>query len=299
MFPLSFQEFVRAFKKEKLLKELDLYGKSNQSDYDTLLNLYNIYRKIGGYPEVVLTYKRTGNEDECKDVFSALLNTFERESRNYFSSAKEPMIFKTVYDAAITMMVKREQGSGNKLVDTVTKIMKDSQKMLVSRDEVSNAIQWLFYCGILGTCSYCNEGNILEISPDRRIYFIDVGLFNYLASQQPFSEKDIEGLATENFAFSELNRLYYKRNSEKKVKGNTVYFSKADSYELDFMVFGENGYTYGIEVKTDTGAYKSLNYYKLKGLIDIAIVDKNTKGGKSDLYNTIPIYTIANRFPYE
>lgn len=58
---------------------------------------------------------------------------------------------------------------------------------------------------------------------------------------------------------------------------------------------------FGIEVKSNKGtAPKSLSYYEENGLIDVAVIAERTRGGKSENRNSIriPIYTVAEKFPY-
>lgn len=105
-------------------------------------------------------------------------------------------------------MCSEKRGSGSKLTEIVTNLVKDSQKILVSQDEVSRAIQWLIYSGILGECNLCNNGDINDIQPARRLYYMDCGIANYIVRQTGIVESNIEGMLTETFVYSELNRLY-------------------------------------------------------------------------------------------
>ena len=83
MLPLSFREFCRALKLEYLLSSLHPYGKSPAEDYEKLEVAYRVFRKIGGYPEVVTTYLKTGSEEECMDVLENLVETFTAESSRF------------------------------------------------------------------------------------------------------------------------------------------------------------------------------------------------------------------------
>ena len=186
------------------------FGGSNDAKYNELTELYQIYRQIGGYPEIIKRYRETGNISRCYDEIENILETFEKESGNYFQNSKEPLIFKTVYTEAIKCMCHEKQGSGSKLVETVTTLAKQSQKMLVSRDEVTNAISWLTYSGIIGECGMYNNGDVSQYIPARRLYYMDCGIAAYLGRQAEIPERDITGLLTETFVFRELNRLYGK-----------------------------------------------------------------------------------------
>lgn len=298
MYPLSFAEYCRVFNKEVLLVELDVHGSSPKESYTQLATLYNEYREIGGYPSVIKDFKLNRDIDRCREIISDLLNIFEKESRNYFSGTKETLIFRTVYTQAVLEMCSEKKGSGSKLVDKVTTLVKDSQKMLVSRDEVSKAINWLVYSGILGECNLCSEGDILAIQPARRLYYVDCGIASYVASQMGLPDSDVKGLITETFAYSELLRLYTAKYTKKKVSGDIPCFSTSGTYELDFMVLGADGTKYGIEVKTNDGDCKSLKYYIARKYVDKGVLAKLTQGGKGEVFNTIPIYAIGSKFPY-
>ena len=67
---------------------------------------------------------------------------------------------------------------------------------------------------------------------------------------------------------------------------------------MDFMILGKDNTIYGLEVKTNTGAPASLKVFIDKKLVDRGIVAKNTTGGHSDQFDTIPIYMVGVRFPY-
>lgn len=298
MYPMSFREVCDVFGIAKLLDNISLYNKSRETEYTKLYKIYDLYIKIGGYPEVVKTYKATNEIEDCYDVIESLLETFKKESRNYFSNSKEPLIFKTVYTEAIKIMCKEKKGSGNKLLDTVTQLAKSSQKMMISRDEVANAIAWLVYSGIIGECGLYNNGDIKEYIASRRIYYMDCGIASYIGKQTQIEESDKKGLLSENFVFTELYRLYTKKQSQKLVKGDSPCFSIYNQNELDFMVVDKDGKVYGIEVKTDSGEPKSLKVYIDKHLIEKGIVAKRTKGGYGERFDTIPIFAVGERFPY-
>lgn len=299
MFPLSFKEFCGVVNKHSILANVDLYGSSLNSDYKDLYNLYDIYKQVGGYPEVVKTYFKYKDIGLCEDVISNLLEIFEKESRNYFQESKETLIFNTVYTQAIYEMNKESKGTGSKLVETVTNLVKDSQKMMVSRDEVSRAIQWLVYSGIIGECDLCNNGDVNDILPARRLYYMDCGIASYIARQTGIPQSNIDGLLTETFVYSELYRLYATIPSKKKVKGKIPCFSVLGNYELDFMILGIDNTVYGLEAKTVDGDPISLRFFISKRLVDKGVVAKRTKGGKGDKYDTIPIFSVGARFPYK
>lgn len=107
---------------------------------------------------------------------------------------------------------------------------------------------------------------------------------------------DTEEFLTETFAYSELYRLCKRAIDKRVVNEKLPCYSIYGEYELDFMMLDVNNKAYGIEVK---GNPKSLAVYLDKKLIDRGIVANRTQGGHGKQFDTIPIYTVGARFPYE
>jgi hypothetical protein len=298
MCQLSFKEFCRVFKQEDLLNEISIFGESKDEDYSKLYKLYDLYRDIGGYPEVVKAYIRTKSIDTCYIVIANLLEVFKMESRAYFQNSREPLIFEAVYDEAIKEICDEKRGTGNKLAEKVTKLAKESTKMLVSTDEVSGAISWLVYSGILGDCGMYVNGNSKQWAPSRRLYYTDCGIASFVGKRSDIDTSSIEGLITETFAYTELRRIFMNNRTSVNSKRDKPCFSTYNNYELDFMIKDKNNKVYGIEVKTKTGNPKSLKVYISKHLVDRGIVAKRTKGGHGGYFDSIPIFAVGARFPY-
>ena len=268
LMPLSFYEFCKAFGQEKRLMQLDIYGKDEKESYETLTQLYQVYRQIGGYPDIVSSYIVSGDIRACMTKLENLLEVFTDESKRYFH---------------------------NDNIDTITNWIKDSSKEHVSRNEVTSAISWLEYSGILDACDLYNNGNINDLLPNRRMYFKDCGLANCIASRTSLSQEAVEGMLTETFAYTELYRLCKKHI----VKNERPCFSTYNNYELDFMLINQDDVVYGIEVKASNSTNPiSLNVYLDKGFIDEGYMAGITRGGIREKIKTIPIYTVGVRFPY-
>ncbi len=299
MFTLSFAEFCRIFNCENMLNTIDLYGGSDTADYTGLEKLYNIYLKIGGYPEVIKKYVETKDFNECYGIIDKLLETFKDESKAYFNEAREVEIFDNVYREALKQMCNRDDISGKHVLETLTTLVKDSTKLFVNRSEVTNAVTWLKYAGILSTCNLAVNGDMRNIDESRKIYFSDCGIASYLAEKSMIKQSSLTGVITETFVYNELHRLFKVPYTELKVVEDEVCYSTYGKYELDFIIADKNKTVYGIEVKTKDGEPKSLKVYIDKNFINRGIVVKPTKGGHGDKFDTIPIYTVGCRFPYK
>lgn len=298
MLPLSFREFCRASGKESLLDAVDLYGGSDPCVYETLEKLYQVYRHIGGYPQVVTTYLKTKEEASCMDVLADLVHTFTAESSRFFSNSTALSIFNEVYRAVMAEILTEKKGSGKSMIEYLTRFVKDSVKEPVSRNEVRMASSWLLYSGVIGYCDLYHNGDVTNVVSDRRIYFADCGIAWYISSLMTVPKDAIEGMLTETFAYTELNRLYQMPASKKTVRGNKPCFAVCGDYELDFVAVSDSHVRYGIEVKSSDNPAKSLAFFKEKGLIDTALRAAPSKGGHGQKMDTIPIYLVAIRFPY-
>ena len=296
MLPLSFAEFGRAFDKEELLYSISLYGESEEEQYIELTSLYKIYAQIGGYPAVVKEYLRNKDINACYEVIETIISRFTEESASYFKNDKYPIVFENVYKAALMSIAKEKKGAASKDIKEITDIVKEDTKEHVSRTEVNNIVSWLKYSKILGGCDLYNQGNVNDLLSERRFYFMDCGIASYVARTTPISNDMFAGILAENFVYGELYRLYKKHN----LKGNKPCCSIYDNYELDFMLVDMNDRKYGIEVKSNkSNKTKSLKVYKNRAFINEGYIAEITRGGKGTEVNTIPIYTVGCRFPYD
>lgn len=205
---------------------------------------------------------------------------------------------KNVYKAALIVSAKEKKGTGAKTIEELTTFINTSSKEVISRQEVTRAINWLKYSKIIGGCNLYVNGDKLNIQYDIRFYFMDCGLMNYISTLTELDNATIQGLLAENFVYTELYRLYKKH----ELKGDKPSYSTYNTYELDFMLVDKNDKTYGIEVKSsNSNKFKSIEEYSNKCLIDEAYVVEITRGGKSTKQKNlskIPIYTVGCRFPY-
>lgn len=298
MYPLSFKEFCRALELEMQLMELDLYGGSDLECYKKLEEAYRIYRYIGGYPQVVTTYLSTGSQADCMDVLGDLVQTFTAESSRFFSNSTALSIFREVYRSIMVEMVQEKRGTGKSFLESATNFVKDSVKEPVSRNEVRGAASWLLYSGIIGYCDLYNNGDVADVVSNRRAYFADNGIANYISGIVTIPRASVEGILTETFAFTELNRLYQMPAGRKLVLGDKPCFSVYGEYELDFVVVDREGVRTGIEVKTGDNRARSLEIFKNRGMVDRAVRAMPSKGGHGERFDTIPVYAIGCSFPY-
>lgn len=298
LLPLSFREFIRVFGKETVLNDVSIVGASEDKLYSTLTELYKLYLTIGGFPAVVLEYQLNKSLVQCRQMLKRLLERFIAESAAYFEEgSKMRLVFQNVYKAAMLTQLTEKKGTGKDLTERITQFIKTDTKTFVTRSEVNKAIAWLIYNGVLGTCDLYVDADVKQIQFNRRCYFADTGIFSYLATIVPMQESDKKGLLAETFVYNELRRMYSAVDSV--VIGDKPACATYNDYELDFVVHSVDGTRYGIEVKSKQAtSTKSLDVMQQAHLIDYAVVAELTHGSKNDKHITIPIYAVAEKFPY-
>ena len=299
MHSLSFSEFCKVSDSENLLNNIDLFGASTDEEYNKLNELYNIYKQIGGYPQVVNNYVDTHDIGYCSEIIGNLLVTFRNESATYLHEKAKTDIFEDIYEAVIELLLSSNKATKTDILKDVELHLSKNYDTLVKKQDIYQAVKWIILSGVAGTCNLYVEGNVHDVSRSRRLYFNDCGLANYIMTTLELSKDTVSGLLTEHFAYNELVRMITRTKSKKVVRNDKPYFSTYGNYELDFMLSQINRGPIGIEVKTTRGNPKSLKVYKSKGFIKRAILAKPSKGGHGDYFDTIPIFAIGARFPYE
>lgn len=98
-------------------------------------------------------------------------------------------------------------------------------ELLVNKNEVSAAVVWLKYTGILGVCSLAVNGDLTQIVPDRRMYYADCGIASYLSERYMIDKTALTGLLAETFVYNELHRLFKVPYTRRRVKEDEVCFS--------------------------------------------------------------------------
>ena len=118
-----------------------------------------------------------------------------------------------------------KKGTGKNFPGVLLQIfVKDSVKEPVSRNEVRAAASWLLYSGVIGYCDLYNNGDVMDIISNRRAYFTDTGIANYVSSLVTVPHEAVEGMLTETFVYTELNRLYLEPFRKKNVRGDKPCF---------------------------------------------------------------------------
>lgn len=305
-YPLSFQEFLKAFDLFKLYLELDLYGGSDKEDYEKISNMFSIYSVIGGYPAVVVTLKETGEIAECRKIISNIVRIFCEESARYFNNniIKESEnglvnniidvnMFNHTLESITKLLVNEKKGfKEDSFNEALQKVVRKEYSSNISKDVCHRAISWLESAKIIRYCNKIINCNINDFRAKQRCFFTDLGIATHLLNLAMTSASDESGLINEIFVFNCLDRSL----------DNTPAFATLNNGELDFLVKSDyDSKLYGIEVKSGKNSGKTISDALSSNKIDYALYLKgNTLGGIDKEKNiiTMPIY-LFERFKFD
>lgn len=296
---LSFEEFVSALGEGELYKDTELYGGSEASSYEKLKGYFDIYQRIGGYPEVVSYYVEHQDIQKCEDMIGRLMDIFTSESIRYFTDITDVDIFPKLFQAIAILMLREKQGI-RELTTELSKIIYQEESGRTTKIMVNRAINWLAQSHIIGYASKSTDCDHLQIKENCRYYFMDLGIASYFLKTTGEEPRQVKGLLAENYVYL---CLYERMRKKREIAGNAPWFVlyQKTKGELDFFVRSLLDYkNYGIEVKSTDSAAKTAKRLLEDGKLDyLYLLKGDTKGGISEdgkIY-TVPLY-LADRIKF-
>lgn len=291
---LSYEEFLEAAGQRGIYEKIDLFGNSSHEDYHRLKEMYNIYCRIGGYPAVVQKYFETGDIGACRKEVIRIIHIFIEESERYFDDILEMNLLEQLFPAIAQTMIREKKGSPNLIRELSAIVFRDDSNR-ITKKSVNQAIAWFYRSNVIGYCGQVNEGNVLDVTPNCRFYFRDLGVAGYFLDMAGAYPDTISGLINENFVY-----LYLKKKVDnQEIAGLTPLYALYKDGELDFFVNSRRDYhNYGIEVKAGRAAGKTANQMLADGKIQyLYLLKGETYGGVEGKKMTVPVY-LAGRIRF-
>ena len=261
---LSFREFLKAndiWDEYDKIQTVDISKMSEpeKAISEQVRELYRIYCKIGGYPDVVNEWLYGKDIDTCKGMTAQLLRLLYKESSNYFGDIV-----------------------GGGFRDD------DSKGLEVRRRDKVNALKWLDDCKIVGMVrAYSELGRVAGISNKSQVFFRDMGMMTRLCENATtVLPSDIAGMYAENFVY-----MHLRAEIEKLFIGDVRSLSSSWG-QIDFIMHNKNHKRFGIEVKHSSGGTKSGDKALADGKIDYLIRVQDTYGSIGETQATIPIFML-------
>ena len=290
---MTFDEFLDVFDERELYEKIDLYGKGRTEDYKKLMEYYEIYQKIGGYPAVVACYAEYRDLNKCMGLISDLINVFADESKRYFEDIIDINMFQKLFNAIALLMMQEKQGIRD-LTAELSKIAYQEESGRTTKKMINHAISWLQESHIIGYAS-----KAVDCDDNSRYYFLDLGIAYYFLSRTGAPYDVIKGLLAENFVYLVLRR---RIENTHEIAGLVPWFASYEKIkgELDFYVRSLVDYkNYGIEVKSTDASAKTARKLLEDGKLDyLYLLKGETMGGIADgRIFTVPL-CLADRIEF-
>lgn len=291
MTTMTFPEFLDAFDKRRIYEEISLFGESDHKLYDELKSYFDVYLKIGGYPEVVKTYLQKKSIKECLKKIEEITQIFITESTKYFGDPLENEVFRKILSTIAIVLLKEKKGTKD-LVTDFSKIIFKEESNKLSKKMINSAIGWLYLSHQIGYADKSVDCDFLNLVDNCRFYYRDVGLANYYLTNSGAEPNTIKGVLCENFVY--LNLL--ERLAEHEIAGANPWFGTYErtSGELDFYCRSLLDYkNYGLEVKSGNNVARTANDLLEAGKLDYVYNLKDTYGAREGKKLAVPNYLVG------
>ncbi|MCL2417569.1 MAG: AAA family ATPase [Bacteroidales bacterium] len=281
--PLSFEEFLCANGKEKMLD----YIKENQFENqfaETFYDLFKYYLFVGGMPAVVADWIKTQDFEKVKINQEKILNNYRNDFSKYTDNTTAVRI-RQIFESLPAQFAKKND-----------KFLYGTIKSGARAREYELAIEWLLDAGIVRRVNNVKVGNKIPLKayadPSAfKLYFVDVGLFRYLA------DIPIEVIQNKDAIFDEFNGLIVEQFVLQQLAKHTLfYWTGGEESEVDFVTQHSMNIV-PIEVKSGENVKaKSLKVFRkmYSPKISVRFSLKNTK-----LDNDLQNISLFNIFLYE
>jgi len=287
LYPMDFEEFLLALKKEQLVKVLyEQDWETMNAAYSLFIELLRQYFFVGGMPGVVSTYIGGAGPEGVRVVQNQILNDYQMDFSKHAESREVPRI-QLVWDSVPHQLAKENK-----------KFQYSELKKGGRANEFAVAIEWLLQAGLVYKVHRINKVNMpIKFYQEQnvfKLFALDVGLLGaqigapaskILVGDDVFVE--YKGAFAEAFVLSQLVPC----------KMPISYYSTNDSQvEIDFVVQTDERII-PIEVKAATNVRsKSLrtfinNHSEFKGL-RISMKPYQDEGWMEN----IPLYAISAYF---
>lgn len=284
LYPLDFEEFLRAVKSERFARTLHDADEAARNVFHGELNdLLKQYYLIGGMPEVVSSFAADKDYFAARRIQKQIISDYEHDFGKHAPSALVPRI-QMVFDSIPSQLAKENK-----------KFIYGVLKTGARAKDYELAIQWLVGAGILHKVPRVNS-----LTPPLKhyedvgafkLFMVDVGLLCAMSNVEP--RIVLEG----NNVFVEYKGAMTEQYVAEQLRAARIgfyYFSSDDAKtEVDFVAELE-GAVVPIEVKSSENlASKSLRHVVGKYPIATAVKFSLLPERINDPIHNLPLYAVA------
>ena len=275
VYPMDFEEFLWANKKEMLIEKIRHSFEINEPINEIL---HNEYLVVGGMPMVVNSYIEKINTMKYTDIQSLIISAYTADMAKYTENSQS---IKTIsaYES-----IPSQLGKDNKKFQ-YSMIQKGARASIFGE-----SINWLLNAGLVIKCDKTTRGDVppnmhADVS-SFKIYMSDVGL---LANRAKITINNLDeynqlykGAITENYIAQQLKSNNYE----------LYYWETTNGNEVDFIIVRDDKVV-PIEVKSSNNTVsKSLNSFVKQYVPKYSIRISGKNFGYENNIKSIPLYAI-------
>lgn len=280
MYPLSFDEFLQATNNEKyidVIREAFKDNKISTAIHQRLLEIFELYLKIGSMPQVVDTYNKTKDLTICKQVLTNILISYQNDIGKYVESNDKNKILK-IYNSIPSQLGKDNQ-------KFVFKSLSNNANYVSYR----NSFTWLSRAELCYEC-YIKESANLPLNSDVKdntfkLFMTDTALLLTMAGYNISEVKDNDriylGIVMENYVATEIMKI-----------DHNLYCYMDARKEIDFII-NRNSKLVPVEVKAAKNTKsKSLKFFMEQNNLTFGIRVSSREFGFDGTIKSIPHYSV-------
>ena len=288
---LTFKEFLRVTGNNHLVdiikSNLSTLMPFSYDEHQQLLDLFHLYLKTGGYPNVVINYLKNFDNNILSQLLDNIVDRFCNESMEYLEDVNDKAALKNVLYYIPRVILTRENITTK--VSAATKLINkmDKNHNKIDTKTIRNVIIWLREAHMFTQTGRSISFEFDDMVGEGRIYLRDVGLASMLLGDSDTAN----GIITEGFVCTALEDIISTNHRDIP---RPIAFIEELNLEIDFFIHSKYGKT-AIEVKTGSnmsnkGSIKLLN----EGKIDFIIRTGTSNLGQEGKILTVPLYA----FPF-
>jgi predicted AAA+ superfamily ATPase len=284
MYPLTFEEFLIEFNPNLLaIIQNSFYNNVHLEKglHEQAIELFLQYLVIGGMPEAILEYIKTGNYTLVKAKQLSICNNYTLDMNKYTDTKTQAIRNEAVYNTLPSQLAKENRKFQYALI-----------KSGARANDYELSLHWLEKAAVIIKCNKVNEGKEplanYEDFLSFKVYMSDVGL---LAAKSNNSHISILGRTMGDTAKGAMTENYIAQ--ELKANGFKFYYWESNNQaEIDFIIQIEN-MIIPIEVKSwENVRSQSLESFRKKYNIKKAIRISARNFGLENGIKSVPLYAV-------
>ena len=284
LYPLSFNEFLRAIGEERFAELLDKRDFQMITSFrQTYIDALKQYYFVGGMPEAVQSFAENKDFNEVREIQRRILAAYEQDFSKHVPNEIVPRL-RMLWNSIPSQLAKENK-----------KFIYGLVREGARAKEYETAIMWLCDCGLVHKVSRVNTAGIplraYEGLKAFKLFLVDVGLLGCMAGLRQRTLLDGNALFVE---FKGALTEQYVCQQLKTIENLDVYYYTNDrgSCEVDFVVdTGER--IVPVEVKAEINLKaKSLKTYREKFSPEVAVRTSMADYKKEDWLVNLPLYAI-------